>query len=78
MDITLFELHLPDAEFNAPFAGRTSPAPEEAPTDDAASEGDGARFAPLLALVALAGLALLARYLRGTGADQTTLDELEA
>ena len=84
MDVTLFELHFPDAEFNAPFSrGRPSagaPDADDEPAEEASAEPgpSGSRFAPLGALAALAGLALLARYLRGGEAEQATLDELEA
>lgn len=81
MDVTLFELHLHDAEFNAPFAtGRAQNETETDSTEDAsttASEAAG-KLGPLAALAALAGLALVARYLRGGEAEQSTLDEVEA
>lgn len=80
MDITLLELHLPNAEFNAPFAGRTSPASEsDAAADDSRTDRDpSARLGPLAVLLGVAGLALLSRYLRGGEADPSTLDEVEA
>lgn len=84
MDVTLFELHFPNAEFNAPLSGRApsadadpTTAVDEAEAATGTSDG-GSRLAPLAALAALAGLALLARYLLGVEPDQTTLDELEA
>ncbi len=77
MDVTLFELHLPDAEFNAPYSrGIDTAGPAEFEADD--ERGGSSRLGPLAALVGLAGLALLARYLRGGDAEQATLDEVEA
>jgi hypothetical protein len=79
MDVTLLELHVSDAEFNAPFSGR-SPGADESRPDPASAPDDGPtqRLRPLAALLALVGLALVARYLRGGEAEQVTLDELEA
>ncbi|MDZ7702140.1 MAG: hypothetical protein U5J98_08810 [Halobacteriales archaeon] len=83
MDVTFLELHLHDAEFNAPFAaGRSRGAAEESSTDDPAAEADRTEAAgkagPVAALLAVVGLAMLARYLRGGEAEQSTLDEVEA
>lgn len=76
MDVTLFELHLPDAEFNAPYS-RHSDA--EAPAGATTAGGGGSsRLGPVAAIIGLVGIALLARYLRGGGAEQATLDEVEA
>lgn len=81
MDFTFLELHLHDAEFNAPFAsGRSTPA--DADESDPASGEDEPEFAtrvgPVAVLAAFAALALLVRYLRGGEAEQSTLDEVEA
>lgn len=79
MELTLFQLHLPNAEFNAPFAGRTSPDGDEDEAEAPVAESEpSARLGPLTALLAFAGLALLARYLRGGETEQSTLDEVEA
>jgi len=81
MDFTFLELHLPDVEFNAPFPGQSEEQGTErtaAETDSAATEAAASRIGPLLGLVTLAGLALVARYLRGGRSEQSTLDEVEA
>ena len=82
MDLTFLELHLHDAEFNAPFAAGRSATDDDAEGSAAPSRPEagelGTRLGPAAVLAAFAVLALLARYLRGGEADQTTLDEVEA
>lgn len=81
MDITVLELHLHDAEFNAPFASRSGDENSEpsAPEPAADEETDRDRNpGPLFGLLALAGVALAVRYLRGREPEQSTLDEIEA
>ena len=78
MDVTLLEIHLPNAEFNAPFAGRRSVEGDEEPAEPAEAEDPSVRLGPVAGLLGLVGLALLARYLRGGEADRSTLDEVEA
>ena len=80
MEITIFEVHLPEAQFNAPFASGTPQSPPE--DGDAADEplGDepekeGPNLAPLVVLLVLLGIAAIARSLRRPG--QTELDEFE-
>ena len=81
MDITVLELHLPDAQFNAPFAGRSSDdgseghgeEPSVAEFDVEDDAGSGGRSG-LVALVVLAGLAALTWYLRS---GRTESDEIE-
>lgn len=78
VEITLFELHLPGAQFNAPFSGAADGEPvadDEDPADDgetAADDGESAA-GPALALVAavlvLALLVWLARGARRSGPD---------
>jgi hypothetical protein len=81
MDITLLELHLHDAEFNAPFASQSAdgdgePAAAEPETDDDGASGRSP--GPLFGLLAVAGLAIAVRYLRGRETHQSTLEEVEA
>ncbi|MFB6353591.1 MAG: hypothetical protein ABEJ92_05850 [Halobacteriales archaeon] len=89
MDLTLLELHLENAEFNAPFAGRAaggddgddaeSTSTGETAAADTGDEAGGQVGPGLVALLfGAVALALLARYLRGRADEQTTLDELEA
>ena len=79
MDVTLLELHLPNAEFNAPFSSGSRPSADAAAAGEAdADPSTAARLGPVAALLGLVGLALLARHLRGGEADQTRLDEIEA
>lgn len=83
MDVTLFEVHLEDAEFNAPFAGReagdeAAAGASDAEPTEASKGGSGRRLRPLLGLFALIGLAVVARYLRGGTATSTATEELEA
>lgn len=81
MDITLLELHLHDTEFNAPFASRSADADADTATGEQASDDDAERGrspGPLFGLLALAGLAIAVRYLRGRETQQSTLDEVEA
>lgn len=83
MDLTFLELHLHDAEFIAPFAaGRSRDAAAASSTDEPTAEAGHAdpkaKAGPVAALLAFVGLALLARYLRGGEAEQSTLDEVEA
>jgi len=82
MNVTLFEVHLEDAEFNAPFAGRegaadVAEAADEEPTEGTSS-GSGRRLRPLFGLLALVGLAVAARYLRGGAASSAETEEVEA
>jgi hypothetical protein len=75
MDVTLFELHLHDSEFNAPFAARRASGETDSAEDASATTGGAAsKLGPLAALAALAGLALVVRYLRGAETEQSTLD----
>ncbi|MFB6361951.1 MAG: hypothetical protein ABEH59_11600 [Halobacteriales archaeon] len=80
MDITLLELHLHDAEFNAPFSNRSANGDAESSAEpDPADDAEGSRSpGPLFGLLALAGLAIAVRYLRGRETHQSTLDEVEA
>lgn len=74
MDVTIFEVHLPDARFYAPFASRGSESADDA-DEVAAPGGDGPGLAPLAGLAILLGLAALYRYLKQP--SQTELDEFE-
>ena len=74
MDITLFEIHLPDAQFNAPFSSGSSTEEDEV-TVETESAGDGPNLVPLAMLAVFLGLAALARHLRKP--DQTELDEFD-
>ena len=79
MDFTFLELHLHDAEFNAPFAGGRSAGDGDAEAQAGTPARDvSTRLGPAAVLAAFAALALLARYLRGGEAEQSTLDEVEA
>ena len=71
VEITLFELHLPGAQFNAPFSGAGDGSRAHADDEPAADESvadDGSAAGPVLALVAavlvLALVAWLARRSR--------------
>lgn len=88
MDLTLFELHLEDATFNAPFSGNADEeSAESTPRSDSAGGGDDASGLdprPWAALAVLVGLALLAKYLRSQekedeqadpSADKITIEE---
>lgn len=84
VDITLFELHLPDASFNAPFSGSAPDAAETedetsidvSGSDDAESESSGGSpGGAIAALLVMAGIALVAWYVRGGDASEE--DELE-
>lgn len=66
MDVTVFELHLPGAKFNAPFAGRGEAGETEAPPAPDAGSG-GSLIGPVGASLVIIGLAALAWYLRRTG-----------
>jgi len=76
MDLTILELHLDNARFNAPFA-----AGEETPTgDDESVDTSGGGFDPrvLVVIAVLGGLAVLAKYLRsGEGVDVEVDDGVE-
>ena len=79
MDVTILEFHLDDARFNAPFAG--GDAKDDADTDDEVAGASDGGFdpKPLVVIAVLAGLALLARYLRSRedGGVEVGSDELE-
>lgn len=78
MDITIFEVHLPNAQFNAPFSsGSETEASAEEPEPDTVTEsgGEGPKLAPIAMLAILLGLAALARYLKRP--SQAELDEFE-
>ena len=78
MDITLFELHLPGAEFNAPYAGHTGARRGRSETDKPSDDGpanEPSEAGALVALAALAGIALLAWYLRREPAHDANVDE---
>lgn len=81
MDVTILELDLEDAQFNAPFAGEVEG--DAGDTDDE-DEGAGASrpgfdARPLAVIAVLAGLVVLARYLRSDddGGVEIEADEVE-
>ena len=74
MDITLFEIHLPEAQFNAPFSSG-SPAEEDGVSVESGSAGNGPNLVPLAMLAVFLGLAALARHFRKP--QQTELDEFD-
>lgn len=74
MDITLFEIHLPEAQFNAPFSSG-SPAEETDEAVETASAGDGPSLVPIAMLAVFLGLAALVRHFRKPA--QTELDEFD-
>ena len=76
VDITIFELHLPEAQFNAPFAGSSGSRgshPEDAPEptvdEEPGTAGGGGPLGPVVVVLVLLGLALLARRLRESNRD---------
>jgi hypothetical protein len=80
MDLTILEIHLDDAAFNAPLSGGDEQEDEDrasAPADT--TTGGPATVPRLLGVVAvLLGLALLARYLRsGEGEDLPAADDVQ-
>lgn len=83
MDLTIFEIHLDGASFNAPFSSGNGSAGEEADEGPGTSEtttGEGASgtsLRPLLGVAVLIGLALLARYLRSGKEGTNATDEIE-
>lgn len=74
MDVTLLELHLPGAQFNAPFSGQTA-RPAEGDREAVEGGGDASGPGALVALGLLVTLALLAWYLRRGSADEAGADE---
>lgn len=75
MEITIFEVHLPEAQFNAPFASGSKRDEAATEAETPAASGGGPKLAPLAVLAVLLGLAALARYLKRP--TQTELDEYE-
>lgn len=83
MDVTILELNLEDAQFNAPFAGDVEE--EAGDTDDgddeedAGASGPGFDAGPVAVIAVLAGLVVLARYLRSDddGGVEIEADEVE-
>jgi len=67
MDVTLFEVDLPDLPFDVPISDTTASTQDEAGT----SEGSDSSLRPLVAVGVLVGLALLARYLRRSEAESS-------
>lgn len=61
MDVTVLELHFPEAQFNAPFAGHGNT--DESPAE-ATANGDGSGPGSIAAFLVLIGLAALAWYVR--------------
>lgn len=62
MDITLLELQFPDAEFNAPFAGRGDRSGTD--TAESSSSGSESLGGTVVAFLVIIGLAVVAWYLR--------------
>jgi hypothetical protein len=85
MDVTILELDLENAQFNAPFAGDVEEdAGDTDDEDEDEDEGAGASrpgfdARPLAAIAVLAGLVVLARYLRSDDDEGVEIeaDELE-
>jgi len=84
MELTIFEINLDGAQFNAPFAGED----ETDGADDAGEDDDdqtgpsvprGFDPRPVLVIAVLLGMALLARYLRSDedGDLEIEADEIE-
>ena len=75
MDLTILAVNLDDAQFNAPFAGGSEEGAATDTDDDAAASGR--RFDPrvLVVLVVLAGLAVLAKYLRSSDGVEVEVDD---
>lgn len=67
MDITVFELHAPNAEFYAPYAGRTSNPDStinDPPSTEETDSSGQSKIVLLVFLLVIGGLAGLAHYLR--------------
>lgn len=73
MDITILELQFPNAEFNAPFAGRGGRgATDASETGGSSSTSSGSAGGTVVAFLVIVGLACVAWYLRraqSTSAD---------
>lgn len=74
MDITIFEIHLPEAQFNAPFSSGSATDEDEV-SIESGSAGDGPNLVPIAMLAVFLGLAALARHFRKP--EQTELDEFD-
>lgn len=76
MDVTILEFHLDDARFNAPFAGDTGNDESDADDEAAAAPGGGGFDPrPLIVIAVLAGLALLAKFLRSGDGVEVEVDD---
>lgn len=79
--ITLLEIDAPNAQFNAPFSGRSRPSPASHAGDGEESESGvveagsaaspGGRLAPLLVLLLLVAAAAILRFLREEPGPET-------
>ena len=76
MDLTILAINVDDAQFNAPFAGGSEEG-AATDTDDDDDAASGRRFDPraLVVLVILAGLAVLAKYLRSSDGVEVEVDD---
>lgn len=79
MDITVLELHVPEANFNAPFAGRSSKDEHDGSDDEdriaadveTGTDESSGGASKLVAFGVVLGLAVLAWYLRsGSGSGE--------
>jgi hypothetical protein len=83
MDVTILELDLEDAQFNAPFAGEVEgdagDTDDEEEDEGAGASRPGFDARPLAVIAVLAGLVVLARYLRSDddGGVEIEADEVE-
>jgi hypothetical protein len=90
MDVTILELHLDGAQFNAPFAGGSgdsgkgdasasdaagNDADDDARDEVAAGKPTGIDPKPIAVIVVLVGLALLARFLRSGDGVEVEVDD---
>lgn len=72
MDLTILELHFPNAEFNAPYANSRQPQPEEDHEHQSQELDSESSVLPGLFLLLVLGTAALAYFIRNKQHEPTT------